>query len=142
MSRLVMALPLAASCVLAAPAFAKVIPFHATMTAANEVPPHDVAGKGVLHAHLNTISHKLTWVMRYHGLTGPATMAHFHGPADAGVNAPIAVPMTGDLKSPYHGTVVLTDEQQQQLLDGKWYANIHTAANPGGEIRGQVEEGK
>jgi hypothetical protein len=32
----------------------------------------------------------------------------------------------------------LTDEQAAELLAGKWYFNIHTAANKGGEIRGAV----
>jgi len=36
------------------------------------------------------------------------------------------------------GTAVLTDAQIADLTAGKWYANIHTQANPGGEIRGQV----
>jgi hypothetical protein len=36
------------------------------------------------------------------------------------------------------GEATLTPEQVADLLAGKWYANIHTQANPGGEIRGQV----
>ncbi|MBW8748306.1 MAG: CHRD domain-containing protein, partial [Acidobacteria bacterium] len=40
--------------------------------------------------------------------------------------------------SPLEGTATLSQEQTKDLLDGKWYFNLHTAANPGGEIRGQV----
>ena len=36
------------------------------------------------------------------------------------------------------GTVTLTDAQETDFLAGMWYGNIHTAANTGGEIRGQV----
>ncbi len=36
------------------------------------------------------------------------------------------------------GETALSDSQTADLLAGKWYVNIHTKANPGGEIRGQV----
>ena len=37
-----------------------------------------------------------------------------------------------------HFAATLTDAQIADLVAGKWYFNIHTAANPGGEVRGQV----
>ena len=40
--------------------------------------------------------------------------------------------------SPVSGTVTLTDDQVKMLRSDKLYVNIHTAANPGGEIRGQI----
>jgi hypothetical protein len=40
--------------------------------------------------------------------------------------------------SPFEGEATLTDAQASDLMAGKWYFNIHTAANKGGEIRGQV----
>ena len=40
--------------------------------------------------------------------------------------------------SPVEGSATLTDAQAADLAAGRYYINIHTAANPGGEIRGQV----
>ena len=79
----------------------------------------------------------LTWKLSYSGLTGPATAAHFHGPAVAGSNAGVVIPFASPA-SPIEGQATLTAAQAADLLAGKWYANVHTAANKGGEIRGQV----
>jgi hypothetical protein len=95
-------------------------------------------GHGTLTATLDTTSNKLTYHVTYSGLSGPATAAHFHGPADPGANAGPQVPVTGSVASPISGKATITAEQAKDLLDGKWYFNVHTAANPGGEIRGQV----
>jgi hypothetical protein len=79
----------------------------------------------------------LTWTITYKDLTGPATAAHFHGPSDAGKNAGIVLPFKSP-QSPIEGTAVLSETQVADLVAGKWYTNIHTAANPGGELRGQM----
>ena len=55
-----------------------------------------------------------------------------------GANAGVLVPFSSPGTSPIKGTATLTDAQEQDLMDGKTYANVHTAANPGGEIRGQI----
>ncbi len=119
-------------------AHAEYIRFHGVMSTANEVPPRTTDGRGTLDAILETESKLLTYDMTYSGLTGPATMGHLHGPADPGENAGVLVPFTPPLSSPIHGAALLTDEQIADLMAGKVYANIHTAANPGGEIRGQL----
>jgi hypothetical protein len=96
------------------------------------------SGKGMATAMLDTSTKMLTWGVDYSGLSGPATAAHIHGPADPGANAPIVVPFTGNVASPIKGSAVLSDAQIQQLEAGKWYVNIHTEANKGGEVRGQL----
>jgi hypothetical protein len=117
---------------------AEVIQFQATMKAATEVPPKDSSGTGTVEATLDTATKTLDYSATWTGLTGPATMAHFHGPALPGANAPVVVPWGMNPTSPFKGSVTLTDAQIADLEAGKWYANVHTKANPGGEIRGQV----
>ena len=104
----------------------------------SEVPPNASAGTGTADITYDPASKKLSWKLTYSGLTGPATAAHFHGPAEAGKNAGVAVPIPGAANSPVEGSATLTDAQAADLLAGKLYVNIHTATNPGGEIRGQV----
>ncbi len=110
----------------------------ATLSGASEVPANTSKGTGTVDANYDAASKKLTWKLTYSGLTGPATAAHFHGPADATKNAGVAVPITNAASSPAEGSATLTDAQAADLLAGKYYVNVHTAANPGGEIRGQV----
>ena len=118
-----------------------VVAYSAQMSGKSEVPPNMSAGSGTVEAKLNKDSRMLNWTVTYSGLTGPATAAHFHGPAMAGVNAGVVVPFAAPLASPIKGETKLTEAQVQDLMAGKWYANIHTAANPGGEIRGQMSPG-
>ena len=122
----------------ALPASAETINYKVQLLPTSEVPPNDTKGSGTLTGTFDTASKKLAWTVTYSGLSGPAIMAHFHGPADAGVNAKVLVPQPGGLESPMKGEVTLTDEQAQQLLAGKWYFNVHTDKNKGGEIRGQM----
>ena len=108
------------------------------MRAANEVPPNSSTGNGSVDAVLNKDTNQLRWKVNYSGLSGPATAAHFHGPAAAGGNAGVVLPWPGPVTSPMEGSATLTPAQAADLMAGKWYANIHTAANPGGELRGQM----
>jgi hypothetical protein len=112
--------------------------YKATLNAAAQVPPNDSKGTGALTATYDTVTKKLAYNVTYANLTGPATAAHFHGPAAAGANAGVLVPVNGELASPMKGEATLTDAQAADLQAGRMYFNIHTAANKGGEIRGQV----
>jgi hypothetical protein len=114
------------------------INFKADLNSASEVPPITGAGKGTATTSLDTATKTLTWTVTYSGLSGPATAAHIHGPAAPGANAGVLVPFTGDLASPIKGSASLTDAQISDLEAGKWYVNVHTAANKSGEIRGQL----
>jgi hypothetical protein len=129
-------LALGATVAFAGPAFADKM--KATLDGKSEVPPSTSAGKCTADIDYDAASKKLSWKLTYSGLSGPATAAHFHGPAEAGKNAGVAVAIPGATSSPAEGSAVLTDAQAADLQAGKYYINVHTAANPGGEIRGQV----
>ncbi len=111
--------------------------FRATLSGAAEVPTNNSTATGNLEATLDRSTNVLRWKLTYSGLTGPASAGHFHGPAIPGSNAGVAVPFAS-AASPIEGQATLKPEQVADLMNGKWYANIHTAAYPGGEIRGQV----
>jgi CHRD domain len=129
-------LALGATVAFAGPAFAEKM--KVTLSGAAEVPANTSAGKGTADVDFDAATKKLTWKLTYSGLSGPATAAHFHGPAEAGKNAGVAVAIPNATSSPAEGSATLTDAQAADLMAGKYYINVHTAANPGGEIRGQV----
>ena len=110
----------------------------AVLDGKSEVPATTSAGTGAADLDYDAATKKLSWKLTYSGLSGPATAAHFHGPAEAGKNAGVMVPIPGIASSPVEGSATLTEAQASDLMSGKLYMNIHTAANPGGEIRGQV----
>src|SRR5216684_2268968 len=130
---------LSAAMLLAPAALAETISFKADL---KPLPPVESKGSGTLTATYDTASKSLNYTANYSGLTGDATAAHFHGPAAAGQNAGVVVPVTGSAASPIKGSATLTDAQAADLTAGRWYFNIHTAANKGGEIRGQVVKGQ
>lgn len=122
-----------------APSFAATVNYTASLKGASEVPPTDSKGTGAVTATYDTASKKLTYSVTYSGLSGPATAAHFHGPAAESANAPPVVPVAATaLASPIKGDATLTDAQAADLAAGKLYFNVHTAANKGGEVRGQM----
>ena len=122
----------------ALPAAAAVLHFHATLVAASEVPPNPTSGKGSADATLDTASGKLDYTVTWSGLTGPSTMAHFHGPAPVGKNAGVQINLGMSPVSPLHGTATLTPDEITEIENGQMYVNVHTEAHKGGEIRGQV----
>ena len=129
-------LALATTVVFAGPAFAD--KYKAMLDGKSEVPPTTSTGTGTADIDYDPASKKLSWKLTYTGLSGPAKAAHFHGPAEAGKNGGVAVAIPGATSSPAEGSATLTDAQAADLVAGKYYINVHTEANPGGEIRGQV----
>jgi hypothetical protein len=115
--------------------------YKADLKGATEVPPNTTTGTGTITATFDPATKELTWSGSFSGLSGDATAAHFHGPAEAGKNAGVAVWIStkgSPFTSPFKGSATLTDAQASDLGSGLWYVNIHTAANPGGELRGQL----
>jgi hypothetical protein len=130
----------ALAAVLGSGASAEEVKYHAALTGGEEVPPVETAASGMADVTYNSETMELTWTIEFSGLSGAASAAHFHGPAAAGENAGPVVTIE-DLESPSEGSATLTEEQAGQLDQGMWYVNVHTEANPGGEIRGQVGKG-
>lgn len=135
--------------------------YGGTLTAAKEKPTattSSATGHATLIARSDgTLSYMVTWT----GLTGAATGAHIHGPADTGSVAAVLVDFSAP-PSPVgttsvaliasgvasgtinvQGTTMITptvsgDSLITLLNAGKLYVNVHTVANPTGEIRAQL----
>lgn len=113
--------------------------FTAHLSGAQEVPPLSGGGGGGAHVVYDHRTQLIRWTVQFHGLSGPVTAAHFHGPAGPGQNAGVAVPFEGNLNAqPLKGEARITPEQFGQLASGQWYVNLHTARHPQGEVRGQL----
>ena len=127
--------------VLAQPGIAAPMSFKVDLNGAQQVPPVQTGATGTADLTYDPATRVLTWDVNHSGLSGPATMAHFHGPATQGKNAPPVIWLSekgAAVSNPIKGQATLTPEQAQQMTAGEWYINVHTQANPGGEIRGQV----
>lgn len=122
-----------------------ITPFEIALTGLNEVPPNATPATGTLTGTFDNVSKVLSFTVKFNGLTGTTTAAHFHGPATPGVNAGVQIGFAGFpagvTSGSYSNSFVLTPLQESQLLSGLWYVNIHTNVLPGGEIRGQMAEG-
>jgi hypothetical protein len=112
--------------------------FEAALSGAQEVPPVATSGTGQAEVHFSPGTNMLRWRVTHGGLSGPVTGAHIHGPAGPGQNAGVLIPFTNLGANPITGEARITPEQLGQLDSGQWYVNLHTARNPGGEIRGQL----
>jgi CHRD domain len=122
--------------------------FGTTMNGAGENPAKNVAGVGT--ATIVKSAGTYTFTITFSGMSGPLTGAHIHGPATAGVNANIIVPFStagagtsGTLTGTFTSTntaAISNDSLDVLMRTGNAYVNLHTAANPGGEIRGQLTQ--
>jgi hypothetical protein len=130
-----------AAAILAGPVVvAETMAFKADLKPAPGISP--TTGQGNLTATYDTESRKLSWKGIVSGLSGNPTVAHFHGPADPGQNAGVLVPAAGVKAGDFEGSATLTNEQAKVVTANKAYFMIHTATNPGGEVRGQVTKGQ
>lgn len=118
--------------------------FAALLSGANEVPPVATDAKGLGVFHLNNSTGHVDFYESETGIPA-ATMAHIHEGA-VGVNGPVRIDLMalggGILYPdvPLQGSFTLTPAQISTLKSEGFYANVHTAAHPSGEIRGQVTE--
>ncbi|MEP7184871.1 MAG: CHRD domain-containing protein [Rhodanobacter sp.] len=97
---------------------------------------------GHVDATLNTETHQLKYTIDYSGLTGPVTIAHFHGPAKPGVAAGVLTLIPGPYKTGMSATVTINSATQSAMLSGMTYVNLHTTAHPKGEARAQMTVGQ
>jgi hypothetical protein len=114
--------------------------FNATLDAAQETPPTGESGTGTCVVTYDTVTNELKYTLTWDGLTGVPTAMHFHK-ADIGVAGGVEIPINGFAAS-VSGTLTssaqVDQDDEHDLLEEKFYVNIHTAAHPGGEIRGQL----
>lgn len=127
--------------------------YLAPLSGAQEVAAVDAPGAGGF-ARFTVDGNVLHYQVTVRNLTGSATQAHIHGPADRGANASISIWLCGTtgfdgpagtpVCSPttdgllVQGSVTVTSEQLAMLDAKLGYANVHTAMHPPGEVRGQL----
>src|SRR5699024_2435025 len=114
----------ALAAVLALSACAPPMTFQGPMSAGYEVPPPPSPALGTVAGTVDPSTGAMTYTVDYRDLTGPATAAHFHGPAAVGANAPVVIPATVT-PTPIKGGATLTPAQLADLQAGKYYFNIH-----------------
>lgn len=112
------------------------------LTGIQEVPAQKNAATGRIDVTYNKSNRILSYDLQFVGLSGNLVAGHFHANAPLGMNAPVLIPIPGLPASPtgsVKGSVTIPADKEKDLLNGLFYVNMHTAANPGGEIRAQIE---
>jgi hypothetical protein len=125
--------------------------WSATMNGGNEVPAKAVAGTAAGTVVKNGSTY--TYTIIYSGLTSAPNNAHIHAPAPAGTNASVLVPFSIAGATGASGTItgtftaanianpaISSDSLDVLMTNGQAYLNVHTPANGGGEIRGQLSK--
>lgn len=119
------------------PKFKDDLIFSAELTGDDENPAVTTDGVGLATFYFDEDKSTAYVNVTVHGLSGPATAAHIHD-GISGVNGPVIFPLTlvgNRIQMEIPG---ITPEQFGKFVDGSYYINVHTAAHPGGEIRGQI----
>ena len=119
--------------------------FKAKLTASAEVPkPTNVPAGATGQFTVTTVEPKrgkvkLSWKLTFSHLSGKAMQAHINlgKPGKAGN---VLVALCAPCKSGQTGKAVIARDVEDALERGRTYVNVHTAKNPGGEIRGQIKE--
>jgi hypothetical protein len=111
------------------PAGAETLSFKADLAAIDGT---SSKAAGTLTAEYDTSSKKLTWRGNYHGLSTYATAANLHGTTNR------VVVRLRNIDSPFEGAAIVSERQAADLIAGRWYVLVLTAAYPNGELRGQI----
>lgn len=108
-----------------------------TLSGDAEVPPVETKASGMGVINIG-VDNSITGNVRTSGVA--ATMAHIHEAA-AGKNGPVVIPLIkdGDNGWALPPNTKLTPEQLKAFQAGDFYVNVHSAAHPAGEIRGQLK---
>ena len=114
----------------------QVTPIVVVMDGQQEVPPVGTPGAGIGLISIDTDTDRLGFDFRYAGLSSAETAAHIHGFAPQGFNAGVLFPLP--LGSRKLGVWPYSAAQETNILAGLCYANVHSTAFPGGELRGQI----
>ena len=131
------------------PAARQAVTYKAQLNGASETPATNSTATGT--ATFTVQGNRMHYVLTVLGLSGPATMAHIHVGAKGKSGPPV---YAFEIKKVAAGTLaegyvdlskevfkgVSGDSLKTLLANGDAYVNVHTAAHPGGEIRGQVEK--
>ena len=110
--------------------------FSATINGAQQTPANNSTATGTFAGTYVSSSKQLTYTVTYQGLT--PSMAHIHTGAP-GATGSVAIPFA-NLTSPITGTVTLSPDQANDLLNNRLYVNIHTSTFSNGEIRGDIKK--
>ena len=102
---------------------------------AQEVPPVTTDATAACYVSLNDAQDAVTFTCEHD--VNEVVAAHVHAGA-AGQNGAVVFPFA-DATSPISETFAINSSQVAELLAGNYYVNIHSAANPGGEVRAQVD---
>jgi hypothetical protein len=110
---------------------------NVTLTGSNEVPPVTSAASGTAMITVNS-DHSVSGRITVTGMTPTAAHIHMGAP---GANGPVIVPFVKEGESTFVAKPdsKMTDEQYRKYKDGETYVNVHSAKNPGGEIRAQLK---
>lgn len=122
----------------------KMVKTNVAISGMQETPAVTTAATGTMDYDYDKATKMFHYTIRWNGLSGAPTGMHIHGPAARGVNSGVLAGISGfaaAASGTYSGMVTIDNVtlKETDLLAGTWYVNIHTAANAGGEIRGQIE---
>lgn len=114
-----------------------------TMTGAQETPPVTTSATGSIDANYNRLSKTLNYTVTFSGLSDSAVAAHIHGLGEIGILAPVMQTFNNFPRrkaGTYTGTLFIDGIKftEEDLLAQRYYINIHSKTNGGGEIRGQL----